>query len=46
MSTNTLKTALLLGLLSGLFLMIGELLGGRQGLYIALAFAGLMNFAG
>jgi heat shock protein HtpX len=44
MSWNTLKTALLLGLLSGLFLVIGEALGGRQGLYIALVFAGVMNF--
>ncbi|HLI83593.1 MAG TPA: zinc metalloprotease HtpX [Bryobacteraceae bacterium] len=43
---NGVKTALLLGLLSGLFLFVGELLGGRQGLYYALAFAGLMNFAG
>jgi heat shock protein HtpX len=44
MTTNTLKTALLLGLLSGLFLVIGEALGGQQGLYIALAFAAVMNF--
>jgi heat shock protein HtpX len=46
MTTNTLKTALLLGLLSGLFLLVGEYIGGRQGLYFALFFAGLMNFAG
>jgi heat shock protein HtpX len=43
---NAVKTALLLGLLSGLFLFVGEALGGRQGLYYALAFAALMNFAG
>jgi heat shock protein HtpX len=43
---NAVKTALLLGLLSGLFLVAGEALGGRTGLYYALAFAGLMNFAG
>jgi heat shock protein HtpX len=43
---NGVKTALLLGLLSGLFLLVGEALGGRQGLYYALVFAGLMNFAG
>jgi heat shock protein HtpX len=43
---NAVKTALLLGLLSGLFLFVGESLGGRQGLYYALIFAGLMNFAG
>jgi heat shock protein HtpX len=46
MTTNTLKTALLLGLLSGLFLLIGDWLGGRQGLYYALIFAGIFNFAG
>ncbi|MBV9504361.1 MAG: zinc metalloprotease HtpX [Acidobacteriia bacterium] len=46
MTTNTLKTALLLGLLSGLFLLVGEAMGGRQGLYVALIFAGVMNFAG
>jgi len=43
---NAVKTALLLGLLSGLLLFAGEALGGRQGLYYALAFAALMNFAG
>jgi heat shock protein HtpX len=44
MTTNTLKTVLLLGLLSGLFLLGGEAFGGEQGLYIGLAFAALMNF--
>jgi heat shock protein HtpX len=44
MTFNTLKTALLLGLLSGLLLVGGEALGGRQGLYIGLGFAVLMNF--
>jgi heat shock protein HtpX len=43
---NAVKTALLLGLLSGILLFAGEALGGRQGLYYALAFAALMNFAG
>ena len=43
---NTVKTALLLGLLSGLLLVGGEAIAGRQGLYYALVFAGLMNFAG
>ena len=38
------KTALLLGLLSGLLLVIGELLGGRGGLVIAFGFAVVMNF--
>lgn len=41
---NTLKTTLLLGLMSGLILVFGQALGGRQGLLIALAFAALMNF--
>ena len=41
---NALKTALLLGILSGLLLFGGEILGGRNGLYIALAIAVLLNF--
>jgi heat shock protein HtpX len=44
MSTNTLKTALLLGLLSALLLFGGEALGGRNGLYMGLGFAVLVNF--
>jgi len=44
MTTNTLKTVLLLGLLSAVFLVGGEALGGRNGLYIGLAIAALMNF--
>ena len=46
MTNNTVKTALLLGLLSALLLVGGEAIAGRQGLYYALIFAGLMNFAG
>jgi heat shock protein HtpX len=42
--TNGLKTALLLGLLSGLLLAIGEFLGGANGLLIAFIFAAVMNF--
>ena len=42
---NSLKTVLLLGLLSGLLLVGGEAIAGRTGLYYALFFAGLMNFA-
>jgi heat shock protein HtpX len=42
--SNGLKTALLLGLLSGLLLMIGELLGGAQGLMFAFVLAVVMNF--
>jgi heat shock protein HtpX len=45
MSANTLKTALLLGLLSGVLLVGGQALGGRTGLYYALGFAILINFA-
>ena len=41
---NALKTALLLGLLSGILLVGGEALGGRNGLYIGLAIAVVMNF--
>ena len=41
---NGVKTVLLLGFLSGVLLVIGELVGGRNGLGVALAFAVLMNF--
>src|SRR5687768_2773511 len=41
---NSLKTVLLLGLLSGLLLAIGELLGGSQGMVTAFGFAVVMNF--
>ena len=41
---NGLKTALLLGVLSGLLLLIGDLAGGADGLMIAFGFAVLMNF--
>ena len=36
---NGFKTALLLGLLSGMLLVIGELAGGQQGLIMAFGFA-------
>ena len=42
---NTLKTAFFLTLLTGLFLLIGNMLGGRTGLEIAFFFALVMNFA-
>lgn len=45
-SGNTIKTVLLLGLLSGLLLFIGQAWGGRNGLYLGLAFAVVMNFVG
>jgi heat shock protein HtpX len=41
---NGLKTALLLGLLSGLLLAIGEYFGGVNGMAIMFVFAALMNF--
>jgi heat shock protein HtpX len=46
MTANTLKTAVLLGLLSAVLLVAGEALYGRQGLFIGLFFAFVMNFAG
>jgi heat shock protein HtpX len=44
MSKNALKTVLLLGGLTALLLAGGELIGGRQGLYIGLAMSALMYF--
>ncbi len=44
--TNTIKTVLLLGLLSGVLIVGGRALGGRNGIYIGLALAVVMNFAG
>src|SRR5258706_6156974 len=41
---NGLKTALLLGLLSGLLLVIGRTLGGANGMLIGFIFAVVMNF--
>jgi|TARA_Y100000034_G_scaffold16116_1_gene17296 heat shock protein HtpX len=41
---NQLRTAVLLGLLGGLLLLVGGILGGQQGLIIALVFAIVMNF--
>jgi heat shock protein HtpX len=43
---NSVKTVLLLGVMSGLLLAGGEMFGGRHGLYIALAIAVAMNFFG
>jgi heat shock protein HtpX len=40
---NGLKTALLLGALSGLLLVIGDILAGSSGILIALIFAAVMN---
>jgi heat shock protein HtpX len=41
---NALRTALLLGAMTGLFLVIGYLLGGPTGVIIAFVAAGAMNF--
>jgi heat shock protein HtpX len=43
---NGFKTVLLLGLLSGLLLVGGESIAGRNGLYLGLTVAFLMNFIG
>jgi len=43
--SNTLKTAMLLGALSALLLLIGEALGGAQGLVVGFMFAVITNFA-
>ncbi len=42
---NAVKTALLLGLLSAILLVGGEAIAGRNGLYIGLAIAVVMNFS-
>lgn len=41
---NAMKTVLLLGLLSGLLLFLGDAFGGRHGLYLGLVLAVAMNF--
>jgi heat shock protein HtpX len=38
------KTTLLLGVMTGLFLFVGELIGGQNGMLMALGMAGVMNF--
>jgi len=43
-ASNQIKTVLLLGALTGIFLAIGYFLGGRTGILIALIFAGGVNF--
>jgi heat shock protein HtpX len=42
---NTVKTALLLGAMSALFLFLGDALGGTRGLMLGLIFAAVTNFA-
>jgi len=43
---NTLKTFILLAALSAILLSFGQVLGGRNGLIMAVVFAGLMNLGG
>lgn len=42
--TNNIKTVLLLGLMSGIILFLGQITGGKDGLIIALGIAIFMNF--
>jgi heat shock protein HtpX len=42
--SNQIKTVLLLGSLTALIILLGDAVGGRQGMYIAFLFAALMNF--
>lgn len=41
---NSMKTAMLLGLLTGLLLVVGYFLGGQQGMLLALIVSAVMNF--
>ena len=41
---NAIKTGLLLGVLTGLLMLIGGYFGGKQGVVIAFIFATVMNF--
>ena len=41
---NQFKTVVLLGALTGILLLVGQLVGGPQGLTIALIFSIIMNF--
>jgi heat shock protein HtpX len=43
--SNALKTTALLAALTVLFILIGGMVGGEQGMVVAFLFAGLMNFA-
>ena len=42
---NSMKTTLLLGLMTGLFLVVGYFLGGTNGMLLFLVFSAVMNFA-
>ena len=41
---NMMKTTVLLAALTGLMVLVGDRVGGQQGMVLALAFAGVMNF--
>ena len=41
---NALKTALLLGLLTGFMILVGDWLGGQRGMILALGLAAVLNF--
>ncbi len=41
---NVLKTTILLGAMTGLIMLFGDLLGGRRGVEMAFVFAAVMNF--
>ncbi|MBU2490438.1 MAG: zinc metalloprotease HtpX [Proteobacteria bacterium] len=41
---NTVKTTLLLAVMTVFLVLVGQVLGGRQGMIVALVFAGVMNF--
>jgi heat shock protein HtpX len=43
MFTNTMRTTLLLGLMTALIILIGRALGGQQGMVLAFFMAGIMN---
>ena len=43
--SNTIKTALLLGVMSAAFLLLGDVLGGGQGMVLGFMFAAATNFA-
>lgn len=45
MKFNGLKTAMLLGAMSGMLLLLGQAFGGSNGLVIGFGLAVLMNFA-
>jgi heat shock protein HtpX len=42
---NIIRTTVLLAAMTALMMVIGQMLGGNQGMMIALVFAGVMNFA-